>query len=69
VKKGPDINACDKKRKIPLIRAEEYRDAHIIKILVDYGADLYVKDKQGLIAADYVSTKKTGNILKHAGAL
>jgi hypothetical protein len=36
---------------------------------VDYGADLYVKDKQGLIAADYVSTKKTGNILKHVGAL
>ncbi|ERE61898.1 ankyrin repeat domain-containing protein 18A-like protein [Cricetulus griseus] len=44
---GSEINALDKKKCTPLMKAVQNREAQIVSVLLDQGADLNIKDYSG----------------------
>jgi hypothetical protein len=57
LKSGPCCNFCDENGDTPLIWAVRNGNKEIIKLLLDYGADPYLKNKQGLNAICYAAKK------------
>ncbi len=56
--KSADINATDLEGRTPLFSAAYDGNSRALKILCEYGADLSVKDRNGLTALDFAASKK-----------
>ncbi|ANV98602.1 hypothetical protein BBW65_07245 [Helicobacter enhydrae] len=56
---GADVNAQDTQGNTPLYHAIMNRNKKMIQLLLDNGADMYIKNKRGDSAARYILSKKT----------
>jgi ankyrin repeat protein len=57
LKSGTNCNCCDENGDTPLIWAVRNGNKEIAKLLLDYGADPFFKNKQGLDAICYSTNK------------
>lgn len=65
--KGDFLNSCDEEGNTPLILAVKYKRANIIKMLLDLGADVNIKNKKGHTAyylANQLCSKDNPSFLK-----
>lgn len=59
IKYDADVNAKDAQGNTPLYHAILNKNSAMIKLLLDNGADMYIKNKRGDTAARYILSKKT----------
>lgn len=58
IKYDADVNAKDAQGNTPLYHAILNKNSAMIKLLLDNGADMYIKNKRGDTAARYILSKK-----------
>ena len=62
--KSADVNALDNEGRTPLFSGAYDGNTRVVKMLCELGADLSVKDKNGLTVLDFAARKKESDTVK-----